>query len=139
MSFEKSREMASFAQHPVIATLLWLTGRNEAVNDDVTTNTTRVPRSPAENNNLRGVTDNVTWKDYQGGDLNEYISTMNMSITESSDRELNVLQLGYDGNYSPEYSRMAIDKDSDELSTPPYGFYIQITPPTTEKYPIRSK
>ncbi len=125
----------SFAQHPVIATLLWLTGRNDVVKDAAKNN---APRSPVKNNS-QGITDNVTWKDYQGGDLNEYISTMNMSITESSDRELNVSQLGYDRNHSTEYSRKANDRDSDDLSTPPYGFYIPITPPTAEKYPIRSK
>lgn len=124
----------SFTQHPVIATLLWLMGRNEMASETAKNNS---PRSPVKNNS-QGITENVTWKDYQGGDLNEYISTMNMSITESSDRELSVSQHGYDRNHLTEYSRRTNDRESDDLSTPPYGFYIPITPPT-ENYTIRSK
>lgn len=129
------RMSTSFTQHPFIATILWFYGKSG--DDTKETVTSSTPRSPVKSNN-QGATDNVTWKDYQGGDLNEYISTMNMSITESSDRELNVSQLGYDRNHSAEYSRKS-QGDSDDLSTPPYGFYIPITPPTAEKYPIRSK
>lgn len=128
-----SKSNAKWSQHPVISTVLWMLG-TEMSNLDVND----------KNNNSNGKLNILTWKDDQGGNISEFMNQVQTSDNTPNNSEGDTTVLSPTALASQQQQNQQFQQNSEHEGQPPdyaspqWGFYVSITPPQQEKFPVRA-
>ena len=131
-------EKVRFNQHPVISVLLWILGTesNLHVNDTYNNhNNNTVMHHFVDNDveHIPHIIGTLKWKDDQGGNINEYMSQVQLTSQESKKETITQLK----PESAKEENRRLVKSDSDDKScdiddnsiysdSPQWGFYVSM-------------